>query len=167
MPMYATSSAHHALRYLMKPATSGEGVSYSSSSLCFCICSLLGPDIFPESCSRTFSAWDFTQCDKPSSTPIQNITQYNYYLIFEVLDGATEYSEQNVSTCFLNLICSYFFRTCNFDLPVSFSGTSPTSHFQTICLLSLRRNSVPQSVVKSRTQNHTCFSRHLFLYHSP
>jgi hypothetical protein len=107
MPMYATSPAHHTLRYLINPATFGEGVSYCSSSLCFCICSLLGPDIFPESYSRTFCAWDFTQYDRPSSTPIQTNTQYNYYLIFEVSGGATEHSEHNGSTCFFSLIRSY------------------------------------------------------------
>jgi len=75
--MYATSPAHHMLRYLINPTTSGEGVSYCSSSLCLCICSLLGPDIFPECYSRTFSACDFTECDRPSSTPIQNNTKFN------------------------------------------------------------------------------------------
>jgi len=76
MSMYATSPAHHTLHYLIVPTKFGEDVSYCSWSLCFCICSLLGPGIFPESYSRTFSAWDFTQCDRPSSTPIQKNTQY-------------------------------------------------------------------------------------------
>ena len=90
-----------------------------------------------------------------------------HYLIFEVADGTAEHSEQNGFTCSLNLICSYFFRACNFYLPVSFSDILPFPHFQTIFLLSSRCNSAPQSVVKVRTQNHTKFSRHLFLDHRP
>jgi hypothetical protein len=74
--MYATSPAYHTLHYLLIPPTFDERVSHCSSSLCFCICQFLGPDIFPHSYSRTFSAWDFTQCDRPSSTPIQNKTQH-------------------------------------------------------------------------------------------
>jgi hypothetical protein len=79
-PMYATSPAHHTLHNLIIPKKFGEGITYCSSSLrifpCSCICSLLAPHIFPESYSRTFSAWDFTQNDRPSSAPILNNTQY-------------------------------------------------------------------------------------------
>jgi hypothetical protein len=87
--------------------------------------------------------------------------------MFEVADATAEHSEQNGRTCSLNLICSYFFRACNFDLPVSLSDILPFPRFQIICLLYLGCNSAQQSVVKVRTQNHTKFSRHLFLDHRP
>jgi hypothetical protein len=163
MPVYATRPAHHTLRYLIISTTFGSGVSYSSWSLCLCICSLLGPDTFPESYSLTFSAWDFTPCDRPFHAHTrQNNAQYT--ALFNFWNDRTFW--QNGSTCSLYLICSYFFRACNFDLPVSFSDILHLPHFQTICL-SLRRTSAPQSVVKVRTQNHTYFCRHLFLDHRP